>query len=123
MMARDWPEVPCKIISAEYKMRHDWSAEIIIVYQYEFEGKAYESSRYSFNDPGKSGFVQEVVERYKKAANPVCFVDPENPSESVLNRALGHTIAGVLLGLFFLLGGLSLSVAQLKIILKSRKNK
>jgi len=88
--ARDWSETNCKIISAEVDTRRTRNDRITycvdIKYEYEFDGESYRSEKYSFaSDLGKKE-VQKTVSYYYNAANPVCFVNPDKPSESVLER-------------------------------------
>ena len=99
--AQSWPEVACEIISAEVDEHNGEKGStysIDIVYEYEFDGRIYESDKYDFIGGSSSGYngKAKVVERYKSARNPVCFVNPENPSEAVLLR-------GFHLGLLFAL--------------------
>ena len=56
--AKDWPSVPCRILSSEVK-RHsgdDGSTySILIKYEYQYKGKQYTSDRYSFFTGSSSG--------------------------------------------------------------------
>jgi hypothetical protein len=90
--AGDWPEVACNIVSAEVES-HSGSDDgttysVEITYKYEFDGREYQSDRYDFTDVSSGGHEgkAKVVSFYKNAANPVCFVNPEKPSEAVLKR-------------------------------------
>ncbi|MCA9433841.1 MAG: DUF3592 domain-containing protein [Candidatus Omnitrophica bacterium] len=92
--ARDWVEVPCTILSSEVES-HDSGDSITysphIVYRYTYEGKEYTSERYDFRG-GSSSFYDrhaEVVRSYPSGSETVCWIDPENPSEAVLNRDFG----------------------------------
>ncbi len=108
--ARNWIETPCKIISARVKSHEGddgTTYSIDIFYEYQFQGQTYKSSRYGFIGGSSSGHAgkAKVVNAYKKAKNPVCCVNPQNPSEAVLKRGF-HL--GLLLGLvplpFFAIG-------------------
>jgi len=108
--ARNWPETPCKILSAKvgsHSSDDGTTYSIDIFYEYEFQGGQYKSSRYGFiggSSSGSSGKAK-VVNSYRKAKNPVCYVNPKNPAEAVLKRGF-H--AGLLIGLipipFFAIG-------------------
>jgi hypothetical protein len=100
--ARGWVETPCTIKSAEVKSHSSddgTTYSIEIVYGYNFEGIRHEADQYDFIGGSSSGRrgKQEVVNRYRKAANPVCYVNPEDPAEAVLQRDLTWKNA---LGLF-----------------------
>lgn len=100
--ARNWVETPCKIIYAKVRThRGDESTtySIDIFYEYQFDGETYKSSRYGFVGGSSSGRAAkaEVVNYYNKAKNPICYVNPKDPTEAVLKRGLR---LGLLLCLF-----------------------
>lgn len=89
--AESWETVPCKILSARVESHtgddsNTYSVEI--EYSYQYNGKPYPGDQYTFMGGSSSGYKgkQKVVTQYKKANNPVCFVNPDNPAESVLKR-------------------------------------
>jgi hypothetical protein len=89
--ARDWPAVPCKIISAELKTHTDsdgTSYTFDIDYRYTYDGKTYKSDKYAFIPQAKGNRKSKlnVINQYKQTQNPLCYVNPENPSEAVLRR-------------------------------------
>jgi hypothetical protein len=89
--AESWEETPCKIISAEVE-RHSGSDSttysIEVKYEYEFKRRKYTSKRYSFVSGSSSGYKGKAraVQRIKENPEPVCYVNPEKPSEAVLKR-------------------------------------
>ena len=85
--AESWPEVPCKIISAELVSRGNHYG-IGIIYEYEFGNQEYKSDRYALVSPMSTGdrADERVIRRFGEARDPVCFVNPEKPSEAVLLR-------------------------------------
>lgn len=100
--ARDWPAVPCKIISAELETHTDsdgTSYTFDIDYEYTYNGKTYKSDKYAFIPESKGNRKSKlnVVNEYKRTQNPVCYVNPENPSEAVLKRGFHK---GLLFGTF-----------------------
>jgi len=108
--ARNWHETPCKILSAKVRShRGDDSTtySVHIFYEYQFQGQTYKSSRYGLSggsSSGRAGKV-EVVDAYKKAKNPVCYVNPKNPSEAVLQRGYSLALLAALVPpLFFAIG-------------------
>lgn len=89
--ARDWPAIPCEIISAELEIHTDsdgTSYTFDIDYKYTYNGKAYKSDKYAFilQSKGKRDSKLDIVNEYKQAQHPVCYLNPENPSEAVLKR-------------------------------------
>jgi hypothetical protein len=101
--AEKWQQTPCKIISGEVESHrgskggHTYSVKII--YEYQFADGTYRGNKYYFTGGSSSGYKNKarIVDEYKTAANPVCFVNPENPSEAVLVRGFR---AELLLGFF-----------------------
>ena len=91
--ARTWPAVSCTIISAEVGT-HDGSDSttysIDIVYRYTCNEQEYQSDRYDFMTGSSSGYTRKanVVQYYREAQQPVCFINPDNPAEAVLNKDL-----------------------------------
>lgn len=110
LAARSWPQVPCTIVSSqviEHEGRKGSTYEISIQYEYEFGGRAYTSSRYSFFDipsSGRSG-KERVVARYPPGLRTVCYVDPANPEVAVLHPGLRGAAAFGLIGVPFMLVG------------------
>ena len=89
--ARDWPTVSCKIISAELETHTDsdgTSYTFDIDYQYTYNGKIYKSDKYAFimQSKGNRKSKLNIVNEYKQTQNPLCYVNPESPSEAVLKR-------------------------------------
>ncbi len=109
--ARSWVETPCKVLSAQVKSHRDSDGttySIDISYQYEFNGKTFTSDRYNFmggSSSGRSG-KQAVVDKYRKAKNPVCFVNPDNPGQAVLVRGFQLTMLFGLIPLVFVAVGI-----------------
>ncbi len=110
LAARSWIETPCKIVSAKVEShRGDDSTtySVEITYAYEFDNRQYTSDRYSFmgGSSGGRSRKQAVVDKYKKATNPVCFVDPEKPESAVLVRGFHlMMLIGLLPVVFFVVG-------------------
>ena len=107
---------PCQVLRAEVRS-HDsddgTTYSVYILYQYEFNGQTYKSDRYEFVGGSSSGYQGKarVVEQYQAAANPVCYVNPNNPSEAVLKRGFHAKLLLALFPLPFLLVGVGGLVA------------
>jgi len=110
VQAESWEQRPCKILRARVRS-HDsddgTTYSVDIFYEYEFAGRTYRSSRYGFIGGSSSGYSgkKRIVDRYKKAKNPVCYVNPKDPSEAVLKRGLRPGLLVCLIPLPFLAVG------------------
>jgi hypothetical protein len=92
MQASDWVATPCTVIASDIKVNPSadgLTTGIAIVYAYEFQGKTHQSDRYDFvtvfsntNDAMK----WDVVRANPPGKQTVCFVNPANPVEAVLQR-------------------------------------
>ncbi|NLW84634.1 MAG: DUF3592 domain-containing protein [Phycisphaerae bacterium] len=117
--AKKWTETPCSIISAEVKHHSSddgTTYSIHITYEYEFGGSVYRNDKYNFVGGSSSGYKgkKDVVERYKAMSEPVCYVNPNNPSEAVLIRHLtAHNAIG-LFPLIFVGAGLFIMIAGIR---------
>ncbi len=117
--ARNWVETPCRIVSAEVGV-HDGddgnTYSIDIVYEYTLNEKKYTADRYDFIGGSSSGYhgKQEVVDQYKNAENPVCYVNPERPSQAVLVRDLTIRNAVGLFPIPFVVIGAAVLIAGLR---------
>ncbi|MGL5018018.1 MAG: DUF3592 domain-containing protein [Luteolibacter sp.] len=98
--ARSWQETPCWIESAELKQSSGDgdTREALATYRYEFGGRAYQGDEVSlYGGSDNVGDFQEEAHRelsnHAKCASSSrrpfrCYVNPENPSESVIYRTL-----------------------------------
>lgn len=108
--AERWLATPCKVLRAEVRdHRGDDSTtySVYVLYEYELDGRTYKSDRFDFIGGSSSGYdgKARVVEQYRTAANPVCYVNPKNPYEAVLERGFHAKLLLALFPLPFLLIG------------------
>lgn len=108
--AKDWPEVPCRVISSELRRQQSddgVSYRVDILYEYEFEDRTFRSNKYSFLDIASSGRESKaaVVAEYSEGSEKVCYVNPENPNEAVLARDYNWSLAIGLIPLVFVFVG------------------
>ena len=108
---QSWVETPCTIVSSEVEVHLDGEGNtysIEIKYDYDFNGRPYRGERYHFmygmSSSGRSG-KQKVVDRYPVGLQTSCYVDPDDPSEAVLNRGLTADLWWGLFSLPFLAVG------------------
>ncbi len=103
--AREWSKTPCTVVSSEVKSYSDSDGttySIQITYRYTCNGRDYLSDRYGFMDSSSSGRKrkQAVVDQYPPGREAICYVNPTNPNDAVLNR---NFTPMMLIGLFPLL--------------------
>lgn len=93
-----------------------------ILYRYEFGGKTYRSSQVSVFTVWSSGRdgKEETVRNYAVGSSAVCFVNPANPSEALLDRSWSWGMLLGLLPLIFVLVGIGLLVGGVKTRRKSK---
>lgn len=89
--ARQWVETPCRIDSSKVGVHdsddgHTYSVDI--EYSYTFDRQTYQSKRYDFFGGSSSGrrAKEVIVGRYPIGSEAICYVDPRNPREAVLER-------------------------------------
>ena len=83
---------------------------MLVTYRYDFAGRNYSSSRYSFSPSSATvGYrgKKRVADRLAPGKATFCYVNPDNPRDSVIDRGLtGDMVvwglfAIILLGVFF----------------------
>jgi hypothetical protein len=99
LAAKSWEAVPCTVLSSRVQSHSsdDGSTySIDILYGYEFKGHEYKSSRYDFVTGSSSGHQAkaDVVRQYPAGKKTSCFVNPNDPTEAVLNRGFRMAILG-----------------------------
>ncbi len=110
LAAASWVATPCKILRAEVRQDSDderITFSVYILYQYEFNGQTYKCDRYAFVTDSSGIYQSEdrIVKQYRAAANPVCYVNPDDPSDAVLQRGFHPKLLRVLFLLALLLIG------------------
>ena len=117
--AESWVETPCRVLRAEVRS-HDsddgTTYSAYILYQYDFEGQTYKSDRFDFIGGSSSGYKGKArtVALYESAADPVCYVNPDDPSEAVLKRGWHAKLLLALFPLPFLLVGVGGVIGTLR---------
>jgi hypothetical protein len=89
--ARQWIATPCTVVSSDVRSHRGdkgTTYSVDILYRFEFGGREYRANRYSFlsgSSSGRSG-KEAIVRRYPAGGSALCFVNPAQPSQAVLNR-------------------------------------
>jgi hypothetical protein len=119
--AKSWDEVPCKIRTA-YVDSHKGSKggrtySIKVSYSYSVDGRQYVGDRYNFSTGSSSGreWRDRAVDALTAQTDPVCYVNPAEPMESVLVREIGNEAWFGLIPLIFLVVGAALFMAAPKL--------
>jgi hypothetical protein len=117
--AGNWAPTPCKVLRAEvgsHSSDDGTTYSVDILYEYTFNGRTYKCDRYDFIGGSSSGYEGKarVVEQYQSAAQPICYVNPKNPTEAVLRRGFHAKLLLALFPLPFLLIGLGGMIGVLR---------
>ena len=106
---RSWPVVSCCIL--ESSVRQESNSEspyrFAVKYEYQVNGAAYQSTRYQFKDSGSGDYakVQRLANRYQTGLQTQCYVNPQNPSEAILEQdSLGMACFILIPTVFVLVG-------------------
>ncbi|HKS35601.1 MAG TPA: DUF3592 domain-containing protein, partial [Verrucomicrobiae bacterium] len=108
--ARGWTETPCVVVSSELRShRGDDSTtySVDILYSYAVNGKEYKSNRYHFMGSSSSGYRGKVAiaSRHPPGARALCYVNPRDPTDAVLQRGFTNDLWFGLIPLVFVLVG------------------
>ncbi len=118
---RGWTETECLVIRSKVKERSaknitrefSWSIEYI----YDFDGVSYTSKLYTLRG-SKWGSSRKdtlfLMSKYPKDEKAMCFVNPAEPSEAILehdSKAAGYSIWFPML---FVIGGLGIMISSLR---------
>jgi hypothetical protein len=109
--SRTWDETPCVILSSQVTTSRGNKGDtygVAVSYRYEYGGQPYTGDRYRLIAVSSSGRAakQRVVNQLAPGTTTVCYVDPDRPQESVLDRGIGWEMLLVLLPLVGALVGL-----------------
>jgi len=108
--ARNWVEVPCTVESSRVQSHSDddgTTYSIDILFAYEIDGRTYRSNRYGFLGGSSSGREgkEAVVRAHPPGTRTVCYVNPNDPYDAVLNRSFRMAYLVGLFPLIFLFAG------------------
>ncbi|MCC5851024.1 MAG: DUF3592 domain-containing protein [Verrucomicrobia bacterium] len=109
--AQDWARAPAEVTSSRVRTHRGSDSttySIEIQYRYEWEGRTYDGDRYDFVGGSSSGRAskERVVREYPEGRTFEAYVNPNNPSESVIDPSFRWFYLGMLAfgGVFFLVG-------------------
>jgi hypothetical protein len=109
-----WEATPCTIVDTDLR---SWSTDdgtsyrADILYRYTAGGREWRSNRVEFHSFLNSGHAaaQTILGRYPEGSAATCWVDPGDPSKSVLDRQLRPKQLFGLIPLVFVLAGLAVA--------------
>ncbi|MEN4011607.1 MAG: DUF3592 domain-containing protein [Chloroflexota bacterium] len=112
-----WPSVAGTVTAAQVKTHHSTDSEgdpsetysAQVEYQYEVNGVAYTGDRLTIGTPlaiSNLRKVQESVAQFPVGSRVTVYFNPQNPAEATLQTRVGGK-AGLVLGIIFLLIGIS----------------
>lgn len=118
--AKKWDSVPCKIISSNLREHYNDDGKtysVDIQYSYKYKNKEYTSSKYNFLGGSTSLYNTQIkiLKKYPAGSENICYVNPDNPSEAVLNRGIPKMVyigIGIIIFLIFILVLIFLSIKQ-----------
>jgi len=104
--ARHWPATPCRVVSSQVRSHSDSDGttySVHIVYRYTINGRQYQSDCYDFMSGSSSGYESKaaIVRRHPPGKETVCYVNPRDPSDAVLERRFTPWMLFGLLPLIF----------------------
>jgi hypothetical protein len=118
--ARSWIATPCTVLDSrvgESTSDDSTTYRVEISFAYSVGGGEYRSDTYDFfHDVYSSGYDGKaaVVERYPPQSRTLCYVDPEDPSQAVIDRSFKPFYLLGLLPLVFVGAGLAIVVWAVK---------
>ncbi len=94
LRAAAWTPTPCTIVDSRVRTHRSddgTTYRVDVLYEYRAGGRTWRSNRFDFVPGASSGSdsKRRVVESYPEGSVATCFVDPGDPSRSVLRRGFG----------------------------------
>jgi len=108
-----WNARPCVIIASRVKTVGDSEGDLTsspdILYSYSFGDRQYKSNRYDFWGESSEIWaeIEAIVARFPPGSSCICYVNPSDPADAVLERGFSWNIFYGLVPLLFLSIGLA----------------
>lgn len=96
----EWSPNPCTIEKIDYKILRGRSkgAKVYPQYRYEYNRKSYIGTRYRSVDVPISWYDHDAIDsKFTVGREAVCYVDPNNPEQSVLESAMDGDVVRLIL--------------------------
>lgn len=126
---RSWAETPAEILKCEINAdisRGDNPFQMDVDYRYNFQGSTYTSSVYARDQKWTDNYEKLALKRasYKKGDGAVvCYVNPDAPTEAILQRVSLWSGLFILIPLVFVLIGGTIAAAGIISLRKQKQAK
>ena len=93
-VSREWTPVPCRIEASSLKRSVRRNGEqafsIEVTYQYQVNGMELTGTRFDFSDTSTADeqWAFKAINRLSRGTKTICYVNPKNPSNAVLEQQL-----------------------------------
>ncbi|HYT31372.1 MAG TPA: DUF3592 domain-containing protein, partial [Thermoanaerobaculia bacterium] len=123
--ARNWPEVPCVVISSDVRSHRgnkSTTYNVDILYEYQVGDRKYRSNQYHFMGGSSGGYDAKaaVVAQNPPGTRRVCYVNPADPTDAVLQRSFDREYIVAIVPAVFTLVGLGGILLVLRGVRKQR---
>lgn len=114
--ARSWPEVPCRVLASRVLSDHrgndgaTYRADVL--YAYTISGREFRSNRHSLigGSSNRQKGAIEIRDRFPVGKTAACFVNPDDPTDSVLDRGFRNELwFGAIPLIFVVIGAVGLA--------------
>jgi hypothetical protein len=110
LSARNWPAVTCTVLSSQvrtHRGNRGSTYSVDVLYAYRVNGREYKANRYDLMGGSSSGYdgKRAIIRRYPPGARVICYVDPTDPTQAVLQRGFTPIMLIGLLPLLFIGAG------------------
>jgi hypothetical protein len=118
LIARSWSAVPCEIVSSRVASHNGKSTtySVDVVYRYTIGTHTYTSARYKFMGGSSSGYggKADIVARLPAGTKTICYIDPADSTNAVLERGFTADMWAGAIPLLFAGIGAAIVIARLK---------
>jgi hypothetical protein len=116
LAAKNWPQAPAVVVqtgvashTTHSKNGSHTSYNVTVLFHYTYQGQRHASSRYQLVKSSSSSYAdqQNIADALLRQKNTVCYVNPADPDDAVLERSFGAAVAasGLMSILFMGIGG------------------
>ncbi|MHC4773366.1 MAG: DUF3592 domain-containing protein [Planctomycetota bacterium] len=120
---KSWIPVPCEILESDLENDTDSDGPkfwVEIQYKYKYENTNNISKKYGLNYLPSSykRSHKKIFDNYPKGAKSICYVNPKEPSEAVLNRSISMGLFSIIILAIFLILGIGMLLYALLLFIR-----